>query len=196
MQAEQLNTKLVTPEIVCSYPHLAEKTEDLSGRLAYTLSIPLPKSDTKAQAMLQQVMSNAAVNAWGPKFAGLAGVRHYVVEGDPEDAVYKDCVRFTAKAPKRQPGCVFPNMEPVPVERIDEVFYPGAIIRASVTAYGTDTGGGKTIAFSLNNVMFVRDGERIGRGASAPNDDFGAFKDSSFSDDPFRGQQQTDDLFA
>jgi len=183
---EKLSTKFVTPEIICSYPHLHEKSPDLSGRMAYSISIPIPKSDEKAVVAMRQAMSNAAVNAWGEKYAKLEGIKHFVVDGDPEDAVYKDTFKFSAKSIKNRPRCVFPDVRTqVPVERIEEVFYPGCIVRVSVSAYATDAAGPKTIAWSLNNVMFVRDGERIGGGASNPEDDFGDFADSSFSDDPF-----------
>jgi hypothetical protein len=149
-------------------------SEDKSGKFSYNISVPLPKSDAAANAALKQCMSNAAVNAWGGKYKTLAGVKHFVTDGDPEDSIYKDTIKFSAKAPKRQPGCVDQHLRPVPPDQIEEMFYPGAIIRVSVSAYATDKGGSKTIAFALNNVMFVRHGERIG-GSSAPDTDFGEF---------------------
>lgn len=194
MTTEKLNTKWISPEIRCSYPHLAEKTEDLSGRLAYTLSIPLPKSEEQAVAALREVMSNAAVNEWGPKAKDLKGITHYVEDGDEEDEIYKGTLKFTAKSQKRRPGCVFPNLKPVPEEQIEEKFYPGCFIRASVNAYATEAGGRKTIAFSLNNVLWVRDGERIGGGSNA-DDDFGDFADPAFTDDPFSNNADAPDIF-
>jgi hypothetical protein len=174
MENALLPTKWISPEIVCSYPHLHEMSEDQSGRKSYNLSIPLPKADKEANEKLKQCMVNAAVNAWGEKYRTLQGVKHFVTDGDPEDSIYKDTVKFSAKAPKRQPGCVDQHMRPVPPEKIEETFYPGAIIRVSVSAYATDKGGSKTVAFALNNVMFVRDGERLG-GSSSADDDFGEF---------------------
>lgn len=181
---EKLDTKFITPPIVCSYPYLAEKGTDLSGREAYSLSIPLPKDDKKATAKLKEVMSNAAVNEWGAKFKDVdkAGVSHHVVPGDDEDPVYENTLRFSAKSQKRQPVCGYFNADKVfvqvPQDELDDYFYPGAIIRASVSAYATDAGGRKTIAFALNNVLFVKHGERIGGGTN-PNDDFGAFADEA-----------------
>lgn len=182
MQEEKLNTKFVTPVIRCSYPKLAEPdTPERGGK--FGLSIPLPKNDQKANAALKAAMSNAAVNAWGEKYRALGGITHFVVDCDDdpelaEDEVYAGCLKFSAKSKKR-PGIVFPNMEPVPTEEIEDVIYPGCWIRASVTAYGTETGGKKTVAFWLNSVMFVKPGESLG-GTSKPEDDFAEFADKSW----------------
>jgi len=180
---DKLNTKWISPQIVCSYPNLAEPASaDYGGK--YALSIPLKKADVKAFEALKQCMRNAAVNAWGEKFATLKGVKTFIddCDADPKyegDEVYLGCYKFSAKG-KRQPGMVYPDMTPVEKEKIEEVFYPGAIIRVSLSAYATETGGSKTVAFGLNNVMFVRDGERIG-GRGNADEDFGAFADPSFS---------------
>jgi hypothetical protein len=191
MQTEKLNTKIVTPVIRCSYPKLAQPdTQERGGK--FGLSIPLPKSDKAACDALTEIMKNAAVNTWGEKYKNLGGVTSFVsdCDNDPElseDEVYKGCLKFSAKSKKR-PGIVFPNMEPVPTEEIEDVIYPGCWIRASITAYGTETGGKKTIAFWLNSVMFIKNGEALG-GASNPKEDFAAYADSNWQrgDDAVQG---------
>ena len=191
---KRLNTKMITPEIVCSYPSLHEKGEDLSGRLAYSMAIHISKQDPKAKAQLQQIMANAAVNAWGEKYKTLKGITHFVEDTDTLEDVgdrFKGTLKFSAKSQKRQPGLVYPNRERVPQELIETTFYPGCIVLASVSAYGTDSGGKKTVAFSLNNVMWVRDGEPLGS-VSNPDDDFADHFDDSFTlggPDPFRDPQ-------
>ena len=66
MQKEKKNTKLVTPEIVCSYPNLAEPADEQYGG-KFALSIPLPKENEDAVEALYEVSRNAAENKWGPK---------------------------------------------------------------------------------------------------------------------------------
>lgn len=178
MKNEELEIKWVSPEIVCSFPHLSEPADEQYGG-KFALSIPLPKSDKEAFKELQEVIRNAAVKKWGEEARDLKGVKTFIddCEGD-EDPVYNGCLKFSAKATRR-PGLVYLNMDPVEKEDIEDVFYPGAFIRVSVNAYGTETGGGKTVAFGLNNVMFVRDGERIGGGSKA-DEDFANFKDDSY----------------
>lgn len=182
MQNDKLNTKLVTPPIRCSYPKIAEPdSADRGGK--FGLSIPLPKSDKAACDALTEIMRNAAVNTWGEKYKTLGGITHFVVDcdNDPElakDPVYGGCLKFSAKS-KRRPGVIFPNMEPVPLEDLETTVYAGCWIRASISAYGTETGGKKTVAFTLHNVMFVKDGEPLSGGANATTD-FAGFADSSW----------------
>lgn len=191
MQAERLNTKIVTPVIRCSYPKLAEPDSAERGG-KFGISIPLPKSDKAACDALTEIMKNAAVNAWGEKYKSLGGTTSFVTDcdNDPElaeDPVYAGCLKFSAKSKKR-PGVVYPNMTPVPAEELEDVVYPGCWIRASISAYGTETGGKKTIAFALNSVMFVKGGEPLG-GTSNPDKDFAAYADPNWQpgDDAVQG---------
>lgn len=52
-------------------------------------------------------------------------------------------------------------------------FYPGCYARASVSAYHF-TNVSKGVAFGLNNLMFIADGERLDS-RTDPEDDFGEF---------------------
>lgn len=188
MTTEKLNTKWISPEIICSYPNLAEPaSEQFGGK--FGLSIPLPKSNEEAIAKLQDVVSNAIENKWGAKYRESKAVKKFIEDCDqiPKyegDEVYANCIKFSAKS-KRRPGLLYPDAKTqVEESKIEDVFYPGAIIRVVVQAYATDTGGSMTVAFGLTGVMFVKDGNRIG-GASNPSDDFADFADNSFVNDPF-----------
>lgn len=181
MSNNTLNTKFVTPVIRLSYPRLGEPDPERGNK--YSISVPLPKSETQAVATLKECMKNAAINTWGPKAASLAGIKSFVTDCDTDpkyadDEVYSGCLKFSAKA-SRRPGCVWQNLQPVPQEQIADVFYAGCWIRASITAYGTETGGSRTVAFRLNNVMFVKDGEMLGS-ASSPEDDFAGYADPNW----------------
>ena len=182
---DKLNTKMITPVIRCMFPKLDE-VDEKNGK--YGLSIPLPKTDKAAYDALQEIMRNAAVNTWGEKYANLGGITHFVEDCDKDpkyadDQVYSGCLKFSAKS-NRRPGCVYPNLEAIPLEQLEQVIYGGCYIRASISAYGTETGGKKTVAFSLNNVMFVKDGERLG-GAPRADEDFAAFADTGYVPDLF-----------
>lgn len=184
MQNKKKETKFVTPEIVCSFPNLAEPADEQHGG-KYSLSIPLPKDNDEAVEELYKFIRNAAENKWGPKAREQVGksIKIFVEDCDElekhkDDPVYKGCLKFSAKSDRR-PRLVDPKLKDVALEDVEDFFYPGAIIRASFTAYGTETGGSKVIAFGLNNVMFVRDGERIG-GGSNPEEDFAKYKDESY----------------
>jgi len=194
MQNEKKNTKFVSPEIRSSFPHLVKPAEEKFGS-KFSVSLGLPKDNEEAVEALFEVIRNAAENKWGPKAPEQVGnsIKIFVEDCDElekykDDPVYKGCLKFSAKSDRR-PGLVDPKLNPVALEDIEDFFYPGAIVRVSVTAYGTETGGSRTIAFGLNNVMFVRDGERIGGGSKA-EDDFADYKDETYD----RFEQSEDDV--
>ena len=60
-------------------------------------------------------------------------------------------------------------------------FYSGCICRVSITFFGFDIDGNKGVGASLNNIMKVRDGERLD-GATNAEDDFAEFAGVSDSD--------------
>jgi len=179
MTTEKLNTKFVTPEIICSYPALVEPQEDLSGNLKYGLSIPIPKKDTATLAAIKECVKGAVINKWGLKAASSQEVAFTMNDstekGKDEDPVYKDTFSFSAKS-NSKPGLVDAGLNPIMDK--NEI-YAGCIIRASMNFYGTEVGGGKRVAVGLNNVMKVKDGERIG-GRSSATDDFADFETEGF----------------
>jgi len=165
------NTKFVTPECVCSYPALFVAEDPFnSGSPKFSLSIAIKKEDKESLAAIQQCIVNAAVNKWGEKKKDLKGLTLPLTDADSsgraDDPIYRGSYYFNAKSNKR-PGVVGPDLRPIMDE--DEV-YPGCIIRASMTFYGYDFNNKKGIAIGLQNVMKVRDGERIGGGTSAESD--------------------------
>lgn len=49
----------------------------------------------------------------------------------------------------------------VPDDKVRDVFYPGAIVRAHLSAFSYDTDGNKGVSFGLNHVQKLAEGERI-----------------------------------
>lgn len=66
----------------------------------------------------------------------------------------------------------------------EEAFYAGCYARATVTAYSYNTKGNKGISFGLQNVKFVKDGDRFDNRVD-PAEDFGetAVEDGGSTDD-------------
>jgi hypothetical protein len=81
-----------------------------------------------------------------------------------------------------QPGLVDQNLQRI-ISTDD--FYSGCYARATITAYGYDKAGNKGVAFGLQNVQKLADGERFS-GRTAAEDDFEAVDDFvAESDDSF-----------
>ena len=58
-----------------------------------------------------------------------------------------------------EPGTTKPaKVEP---EKIKDVFYAGAIVRAQLSAFPYDTDGNKGVSFGLNNIQKLAEGEEI-----------------------------------
>lgn len=86
-----------------------------------------------------------------------------------------------------KPGIVFSDGKTKITD--PEKFYPGCYARASVNAYGYDNSG-KGVAFGLNNLMFVKDGERLDNSVDAAVE----FGEMGVESDPFATTGAEDDL--
>jgi len=186
---EKLITKYITPEIVCSFPYLFEKSDYTEK---YGLSIPI-KTDAKAAIKkIRTMIGNAAENKWGKKARAEVGkkIASPLRDGTKEkadDELYRDSIFFSANSADKKPGVIGPDLEPI--MDIDEI-YPGCIIRASVNFYAYDFKGKKGVACGLNNVMKIKDGEQIG-GKSSAESDFAEYADDDTFSEKTEAEEET-----
>ena len=112
-------------------------------------------------------------------------------DGDEEradDDLYAGKIFFSAKS-SNPPKVV--DRRVVPID--DETdFYSGCICRLSVNPFTYDVNGNKGVAFGLQNVQKLKDGERIG-GRSRPEEDFDDQGDDDEDDNLFGGGKGADD---
>jgi hypothetical protein len=73
-----------------------------------------------------------------------------------------------------QPGLVDASLQRIISE---QDFYSGCYARATITAYGYDKAGNVGVAFGLQNVQKLRDGEAFS-GRTAAENDFDAVDES------------------
>ena len=86
-----------------------------------------------------------------------------------EDPLYAGKIFFSAKT-SQAPRIVDGDLNPI----TDEFeFYSGCKCRISVYAYGYDINGNKGVAFALNNVQKLGEGERLS-GRRSPEEEFTA----------------------
>lgn len=185
-ETETKKKSLITPVSIISYPSLdmARKSEDSDGppkfgaafiftadvlgtpafkalqkRVVEVGAAALKKSEAEVVELLKKGLDNGGIRS---PFR-----RNWEAKGYPEGSVY-----INARSTNR-PGCVLADLTTVPPERVKEVFYAGARVKASVGAYYYDKKGNKGISFGLNNVQFIRDGERLDNRAR-PEEEFTA----------------------
>ena len=86
--------------------------------------------------------------------------------------IYEGKVFINLKS-EEQPGMVGPRAgaDGRPEVYEPDQFYPGCIVRASIAVYAYDhPQGGKGVGLGLNNIQFVRHGERLDNRKAATED--------------------------
>ena len=176
-----MSTRVITPEAIASYPTL-DKPEAMNEGEApkYSIALVFPKgtdlSELKAAAL------QAAEEKFGKEKA------HAMIKAkkltlpfrtDGEEKGYPEGSVFFNARTQRKPTVVsrVPDADGKPTVISPDAVYPGAIVRASLSAFGYDVKGNKGVGFGLNNIQFVRDGERLD-GSRNARDEFAADEDA------------------
>jgi hypothetical protein len=173
-------TKAITPAGILSYPHFHKPQEAKDGKAPkYSCAIVFEAgtdlSGLKAAALAALKDKFGDKIKVGPKGKEVAVPVEQAFENGIRSPFRTDAAAkgypagstFINVRTARQPGFVTaqagPDGKPAKVapEKVKDTFYPGAIVRASVAAFYYDTEGNKGISFALNNVQFLRDGERL-----------------------------------
>ena len=180
-------TKVVTGETRFSYANLWEPKSINGGTPKYSVSLIIPKSDTKTVAKLKAAIE-AAYHEGESKLKGngktvppLAAIKTPMRDGDverPDDPAYANAYFINANS-ATAPGIVDADRNHV-ITRSE--VYSGVYGRASITFYAFNSSGNKGIACGLNNLQKIRDGEPLGSKASAESDfaDFTTDNDDDF----------------
>ena len=194
--AENTNTKVRIGEVRLSYCHLfqPEAVAD-GGEKKYSVSIIIPKSNTKLVAEIKAAIEAAAA-AGISKFGGRrpANLKTPLRDGDLEradDDAYADAWFINASS-KGKPGVVkVMNVQGekklVEVTNEEEV-YSGCYGYVSINFFAFNNAGNKGVAAGLNNVLKTKDGTFLG-GRTSAQTDFGDMDLSGI------GESGDDDVF-
>jgi hypothetical protein len=177
-------TKVITGEVRLSYANLWEPKSINGGAPKYSVSIIIPKSDTRTIAKIKAAIE-AAYSEGETKLKGnsktvppLSVLKTPLRDGDmerPDDEAYADSYFVNANS-GTAPGIVDATCETI-MERSQ--IYSGVYARASVNFYAFNSNGNKGIACGLNNIQKLRDGDPLG-GKSRAEDDFATEADEEF----------------
>lgn len=168
--------KVITgPNTRWSYANVWEPKSINGGTPKFSVSLIIPKSDTKTVAKIKAAIE-AAYHEGESKLKGngksvppLAALKTPLRDGDverPDDEAYANSYFINANA-TTAPGIV--DVDRNPILTRSEV-YSGVYGRASISFYAFNSNGNKGIACGLNNLQKVRDGEPLGGKASAESD--------------------------
>ena len=169
-----------------SYVNAWEPKSINGGAPKYSVSLIIPKSDTKTlekiraaiQAAYEEGQSKLKGN--GRSVPALSALKTPLRDGDaerPDDEAYANSYFVNANS-GTAPGIVDADRNPI-VERSE--VYSGVYGRASINFYAFNSNGNKGIACGLNNLQKIRDGEPLG-GKSRAEDDFAEEDEDDFLD--------------
>ncbi len=167
-----------------SYVNAWEPKSINGGAPKYSVSLIIPKSDTKTIEKIQAAIQAAyeegqgKLKGNGKSVPALSILKTPLRDGDaerPDDEAYADSYFVNANS-GTAPGIVDADRQPI-IDRSE--VYSGVYGRASINFYAFNSNGNKGIACGLNNLQKIRDGEPLG-GKSRAEDDFDTEDDDDF----------------
>ena len=180
--------KVITgPNTRWSYVNAWEPKSINGGTPKYSVSLIIPKSDTKTLEKIKAALDaayhegEAKLRGNGKSVPPMTSLKLPLRDGDterPDDDAYRNSYFINANA-TNAPGIVDADRNEILTR--SEV-YSGVYGRASITFYAFNSSGNRGIACGLNNLQKIRDGEPLGSKASAESDfaDFTTDNDDDF----------------
>ena len=169
-----------------SYVNAWEAKSINGGTPKFSVSLIIPKSDTKTVAKIKAAIE-AAYHEGEAKLKGssrtvppMDAIKLPLRDGDkerPDDPAYANSYFMNANS-NTAPGIVDADCQPI-LDR--SAVYSGVYGRASVNFYAFNSNGNRGIACSLNNLQKIRDGEHLG-GKSSAEEDFATEEEDDFLD--------------
>lgn len=167
-----------------SYVNAWEPKSINGGAPKYSVSLIIPKSDTKTIEKIQAAIQAAydegqgKLKGNGKSVPALSVLKTPLRDGDaerPDDEAYADSYFINANS-GTAPGIVDADRQPI-LDRSE--VYSGVYGRASINFYAFNSNGNKGIACGLNNLQKIKDGEPLG-GKFRAEDDFDTEEDDDF----------------
>lgn len=180
MSANKNTTKVVTGVVRLSYANVWEPVSINGGTPKYSVSLIIPKSDTKTIEAINAAVDTAIKEGaakFGGKIPNKVALKLPLRDGDVErdDEAYKGAYFVNANSTSA-PQIVDRAVQPI-LDR-GEV-YSGCYARVSINFYAFNSNGNRGIACGLGNIQKVRDGEPLG-GKSSAAADFATDLDDDF----------------
>lgn len=186
---------LITPKARLAFPALfeARSYNNQPAKFSATLVFDKAAQATPEFAKLKAAAGAAAKAKFGDKIPKT--LKSPFRDGEEKDGVagFNEDDVFINITSKRKPRVVDRNKVDGKFPDItdEDRVYPGCYVRASVSVYAYDKDGGKGVAFGMNNVQFLDDGERIASGGGSRAE--GDFDDAG--GDNVSGEGSASDIF-
>ena len=165
-------TKVVTGVVRLSYANVWEPKSINGGAEKFSVSLIIPKADTKTLGAIQKAIDSAIEEGrgkFGGKVPSKATLKLPLRDGDvdrPDDEAYTNCYFVNANS-SSAPEIVDKSLNPI-LNRSE--VYSGVYARVSINFYAFNSNGNRGIACGLGTIQKVRDGEPLGGKTSAADD--------------------------
>jgi len=160
---------MITPIMRLSFPALFEPKANPSGKMKYGCSLLISKDDVagvkQLQDAIQKAMQKGKETLWSNK---IPAFRYQpfrdgdaeLASGEKTDPVYKNTFFLNASA-DTAPGIVMATGSgPKPILDVSAIF-AGCWVRADINAFPYKNSGNCGVGWGLNNVLLVKEGERL-----------------------------------
>lgn len=166
--------KLTTGLVRLSYANVFTPKADPSGRVRYSASLIIKKSDTKTVSRIKETIKEMladeeVVKILGGKTKGIDIPLHDGDEDREGDAAYANCYYLNAKASEDYPPKIFDLAGEEIVDKAE--VYSGCYCQAVITFFPYNQQGHRGIGVGLAGLRKIRDGEPLS-GSSVTSDDF------------------------
>lgn len=167
--------KLMTPRFRVAFPSVFKPRSFDDGDPKYTLTMLFEK-DEDLSAM-QALVDAAIEDFWPNEKKRPKKLKLPFLDGDEVEWDGFQGKTFVRATSKFAPGIIDRAKNPIADE---SGFYAGCYARATVNAFAYDTKGNKGVAFGLQNIQFLGDGEPF-TGRTNAGDDFDSLPDEDES---------------
>lgn len=191
------NTRIVTPPFRVSFPHVFEKNQYGDNEPKYSIQMLWDPSkftvkDKKAWKLIKERLNEVAEETFKKPYNKLpANVRKPLRDGAEKEHLegYEEGMVFASASSKQQPGLIDRDKQDI---ISDSDFYAGCYARATITVFPY-TEKGKGIAFGLQNIQKLGDGESLTGRVAAEDEDWGDDPEGVWDEDVI-GDDDEDDI--
>lgn len=162
-----MSNQVMTPEFRVSFPYVFERGKGMDGKEG-KYSVTMLFGDGADLSELKKAAAEVVKATWGDKPPSniRSPFRDQADKADKDG--YEPGRIFINATSKERPGLVDQSLNDI----IDSSeFYAGCYARATVRAYAYDRNGNRGVAFGLQNIQKLRDGEPFS-GRTKAADDF------------------------
>ena len=156
---------ILTPKFRVSFPNIKEKSE-LSDKYQITMMFD---GETDISELVAHAKA-ARLKKWPNKLP--KGFQNPFIKVDDMDKDerydgYEDGMIIVRAKAQYRPGVLDGKKNPIDIEELDEYLYGGCYCRAAVSAYAYDKMSNRGVAFGVDAVQIIKDGEPLGSRVNA-----------------------------